>query len=206
MKTNRIICLLGGIWLASCSPNDPAPYDDVPTLHQKFHGKYNVISSVSSEAIDVNLDGKVSTDMTKEILQLAPKYGQQLEIRIYGPNKNNSKRAFYFMQYWPEQEIFISTNKTQRWEGEPIEYQPGLIVNYLSNALTRTFSFSPDLGQLLVQPSPAENAFRWILPQSVTVDKNTDTIQVVNKRRFYTSAGVKEVVTTTVYKRYTMVT
>ena len=205
MKTNWIVCLLGGMWLAGCSPKDLVPYEDVPTLYDKFHGKYNVISSVSNEAIDVNLDGKASTDMTKEIPQLAPEYGQQLELRIYGRNKNSTKNTFLFNQSWPEQHIWIYTiNKV--WEGEPIEYQPNLIVNYNKQGVIRTFSFSPDLGQLKVQPSPNENAFRWVFPQSVTVDKNTGTIQVVNKRRLYTRTGVKEVVITTVYERYTMIT
>lgn len=203
MKTNWIIGLLGGMWLAGCVPKDPAPYEVVPTLYDKFHGKYKVISSVSSEAIDVNLDGKASTDMIQEIPELTSPHRNYLELRIYGPNKYRSENAFLFTQWWPEQHIWTN-NKV--WDGEFIEYQPGLIVNYNMQGTTRHFSFSSNLSQLNVQPSPNENAFRWVFPQSVTVDKNTDTIQVVNKRRLYTSAGVKEVVITTVYQRYTMIT
>lgn len=205
MKTNWTCALLAGLWLAGCAPKEPAPNEDVNLLYQRFHSKYNVISSVSSEAIDVNLDCKVSTDMTEEIPQLAPEYGQQLELRIYGRNKNSTKNTFLFNQSWPEQHIWILTSN-KVWDGEHIEYQPGLLVNYNKQGTVRYFSFSPNLSQLQVQPATNENAFRWVFPQSATINKSTGTIQIVNKRRLYTSAGVKEVVITTVYERYMMST
>lgn len=206
MKMNQIITLLAGMWLAGCAPRDPAPNEDVNLLYQRFHGKYKVIRSVSSEAIDVNLDGKASTDMVQEIPQLTSPYRNYLELRIYGPSKYRSENAFLLTQWWPEQDIFIPTNKTQRWEGELIEYQPGLSVNYAMQGTSRYFSFSPDLSELQVQPTTNENAFRWVFPQSVTIEKSTGNIQVVNKRRLYTRTGVKEVVITTVYQRYTIIT
>ena len=198
-----MICLLVGIGLASCSRDDVAPNEDVPMLYEKFHGKYKAIRSISSEAIDVNLDGRVSTDMIQEIPELTSAYRNYLELRIYGPNKYRSKNAFLFTQSWPEQYIWTDN---KRWEGEAIDYQPGLSVNYAMQGTTRYFSFSPDLNHLQVQPSTNENTFRWVFPQSATIDKLTGTIRVVNKRRLYTSTGVKEVIIATVYERYTMVT
>lgn len=203
MKTKLWIALLGGLWLAGCAPKDPAPNEDVNALHEKFHGKYKAISSVSSEVIDVDLDGRASTDMIHEIPDLISPNSNFLELRIYGPSKYRSENSFLFTQWWPEQYIWFNN---KQWEGEPIDYQPGLSVNYAMQGTSRYFSFTPDLSQLQVQPMNNENAFRWVFPQSVTVDKRTGTIQVVNKRRLYTSAGVKEVVITTVYQRYTMAT
>ena len=205
MKINWIICLLGGMWLASCSPNDPAPNEDVNALHQRFHGKYKALSSVSSEAIDVNLDGQASTDMLVEIPDLTLQNSNYLELRIYGSGKYRPSNVFLFTQWWPEQDIFIPTNKTQRWEGEEIAYQPNLTVNYPMQGTPRYFSLSADLKQMTVTSNQKEDSFRWVRPESVTVENN-GRLQVVNKRRLYTRSGVKEVVITTVYERYTMIT
>jgi hypothetical protein len=49
-------------------------------LQDRFQEKYKIISSTSSEAIDVKLDGAESTDMLAEILDLA---NADLELRIY---------------------------------------------------------------------------------------------------------------------------
>ena len=191
------------IVMVGCFPDFTPSNADTPKLYERFHGKYNVISSVSSEAVDVNLDGKASIDMTKEIVQLAPEYGQQLELRIYSPSKNSNGNSFLFYQFWPEQAIYISNKE---WNGEDIAYQPGLIVNFLQQGVVRYFTFSPDLSKLLVKQTNYESPFRWVFPESVMVDNSTDVIQIVNKRRLYTSAAVKDVVITTRYKRYTMIT
>ena len=198
MKTNWIICLLGGMWLASCSPDDPAPNEDVNALYQQFHGKYKAVSSVSSEAIDVNLDGLASTDMLAEIPDLTLQNSNYLELRIYGPGKLREGNAFILTQWWPEQDIRTKANKL--WNGEPIDYDPHLSVYYAMQGSPRYFSFSTDLMQILVRPSENENPFRWQRPESVTVE-GAGRMRVVNKRRLYTRAGVKEVTITTVYVR-----
>lgn len=202
MKKTVLVGLLTGLWLTGCSPNDPAPNENLDLLYQRFHGKYKAIRSEASEAIDVNLDGQVSTDMLTEIPALTATYQNYLELRVYAAYK---RPVFLFTQWWPEQEIFVPTNKTQRWEGEDIPYQPDLLVNYAMQATPRSFSFSTDLKQIAVSSNKSENLFRWVRPESVTVEGNNRT-RIVNKRRLYTRQGVKEVTITTTYERFTMTT
>ncbi|GAB3508522.1 hypothetical protein GCM10027341_44430 [Spirosoma knui] len=201
---NVIIALIS-LGLAGCYPKEFAPNENAEALHEKFHGKYKAIRSVSSEPLDVNLDGQASTDMLVEIPDLTLNYSNYLELRIYSPNKYSSKSAFLFTQWWPEQHIWMSTtNKV--WDGEPIDYDPERIVNYNMQGVVRYFSFSPDLKRIDVAPNTKEDLFRWVYPESVTVDPGSNTIQVVNKRRLYTRTGVKDVIITTTYARFTMIT
>ena len=200
MKNALLIGLIHGLFLVGCSPELPPPNENVNLLYERFHGKYEVIQSVSNEAIDVNLDGKLSTDMLVEIPQLGKKYSSHLQVSIIGPTPYKSENEFLFTSWWPEQFIRINS---KTWEGEPISYDPNLTVDYAMQGGTRNFSFSPDLKQMAVQPNKYENSFRSVKPESVTVNAD-NTIEVVTKRRLYTSAGVKDVVITTLYKRYTM--
>lgn len=216
MKTNWIITLLAGLCLAGCSrdnsaPNPvvvtpaPAPNEDIGALFKQFHGKYKIITSISNEAVDVNLDGTVSTDMMLEIPELVTSQGQQYytELRIYGPSQHSSTPGFLFTQWWPEQYIRVGN---EEWDGgQYLDYLPDRSVSYIFQGSVRRFSFSPDLKQITVQPNENERPFRWIRPESAMVD-NTGRLRIVNKRRLYTRAGVKEVVITTVYERYTMST
>ena len=200
MKLNWIVCFLIGIGLTGCFQNDPIP--KLTDLQERFHGKYKAISSISSEALDVNLDGKVSTDMLQEIPELTKPYQNYLELRIYGPSAHSVLASFLFTQWWPEQYIWLNN---EEWKWQPIAYDPKLIVNYAMQGATRTFSFSPGLDKLLIDPADADNSLRWKRPEAVTV-VGEHTIQVVNKKTVYTRSGSKEIVITTIYERFTTVT
>ena len=211
MKTNGIITLMVGLWLAGCSSGDlaltpavtPAPNEDVSALYQQFHGRYKVISSTSDKELDVNVDGNASADMMLEIPELATGPQYYLQLNIYGPSKNSPKPSFIYSQWWPEQYIRLGSKE---WDGgQLLDYNPDYRVAYLTQGSFRSLSFSSDLKQIIVNPSQNENPFRWVLPESVTVENN-GRLRVVNKRRLYTSAGVKEVLITTVYERFTMST
>ncbi|WP_020603032.1 hypothetical protein [Spirosoma spitsbergense] len=125
MSINRLLLFMfmfmSGLYLVGCSPEEPALDKKVNALHEQFHGKYKPIRSTSSEAIDVNLDGQVSADMLAEISQLRKEYGNNLEIRSYGASKYSPTPSFSFVQWWPEQYIYMG-NKP--WEGEPLVILP----------------------------------------------------------------------------------
>ncbi len=71
MKRTILLWLAGLASLGACrQPQEVAPHQDVEGLHMRFHGKYRLVYSTSSEALDVNLDGKASTDMLEEITDL----------------------------------------------------------------------------------------------------------------------------------------
>lgn len=201
MKLNWLIFFLVGIGFAGCSQNDPAP--NLMALQERFHGKYKAVSSSSSEPLDVNLDGRASTDMLLEIPELTRPYQNYLELRIYGPSKYRSTASFTFTQWWPEQYIWL---KTDEWKWQPIAYDPNLRVSYAMQGATRTFSFSPALDSLSINPDEfADNSLRWKRPETVTI-VGEHTIKVVTLKTLYTRTGTKEVVITTVYERYTTVT
>jgi hypothetical protein len=77
---------------------------------------------------------------------------------------------------------------------------------YDMKVLIREFSFSKDLKQLTVISDESEDpVFKLSSPRSVTV-LNDGKLIVVANRRLYTSEGVKEVIVTTTYERFTMAT
>jgi hypothetical protein len=219
MKTNFLLCLLSGLAVMSCSPGDStsivipvtqpqqvAPSENISALTQQFHGKYKLLSSISDQPVDVNLDGKATTNLRDEIADLTLQEGTQyhVDVRVYAPTTQVPAAGFLFLQWWPEQ--FIRTGPGKTWDGsELISYNPAYSVGYDFQGGARSFSFSADLKQLNVKPSEPENPHRWVRPESVTV-KDNGQLEVITKRRLYTREGVKDVTITSVYERYTMKT
>ncbi|THU40791.1 hypothetical protein FAM09_01375 [Niastella caeni] len=188
---NRVIYFLICIipLTISCSRKDAAP-DNTKQVYEWLHGKYKAISSFSSEAVDVNMDGVATDNILTEIPDLTH---CRLEIRIVSQNN------FLFAESWPEQ--FIGHGI------EPPGYDPSLAVNYVRQGLVRTFSLDNTSNKILVNPdtTPLPDTRRFSFPLAVTVE-GSDTIKVVISKKLYTSAGWKVVTITTVYERYTMIT
>ena len=193
----------------SCKSEDKSlpPAENFDALHQQFHGKYKIVSSVSSEPLDVNLDGSSSTNLLKEIevLQTGTLTDPFSQITIHGPSKVDPKPSFTFMQAWPEQFVRMGGGKV--WDGiEMIPFNPAYSFGYDMKVHYREFRFSEDLKQLTVLPDNSESPlFLQSVPKSVTVQQDGRLVVVAN-RRIYTSQGVKEVTVTTTYERFTMTT
>lgn len=219
MKKSLLVGFVAVAQLMSCSPdNTPSvsvikpvpvnptttlPNENVSALFQQFHGKYKVISSVTSEPVDVNLDGISSVNLLQEMDELSLQGGTQYhtELKIYGPSPSSAKPSFTFIQWWPEQ--FIRTGVGKVWDGgELLSYNPDYVVKYDFQSAYRSFSLSNDLKKITVNPDAPNDAYRWVRPESVTVEDN-ERLRVTNKRRLYTRLGVKEVTITTVYQRFT---
>ena len=197
MRKLVLIWLIGNFWLSGCSLKDtPDPNENIDALHERFHGRYKPVSAVANESVDVNLDGKSSSDMFQEYSYLEQHY---LELNIYGPNQHHSEAVYLFTQWWPEQ--YVSLGFSKQWNGEPLAYEPSYSANFAQQGGTRQFSFSTDLKQIFVKLNETEHPFRWHRPDAVVVEAN-DYIQVVNTRRLFTPTGVKDVKITTLYKRY----
>lgn len=181
-----IICSI--VITASCK-RESAP-DNFPKIYERFHGKYKATNSLSSEAVDVNMDGAATTNLLTEIPDLK---NCNLEIRIV--NKDN----FLFIPFWPEQLIGNGLL--------PATYDPSLVVHYLRQALTYTFTFDEPNARLNVKAGqqPQTGTIQYSFPAAVTVEA-PDTIELEFSKKLYTSAGWKTVTVTTVYKRYTMAT
>ncbi|MBO0947974.1 hypothetical protein [Fibrella forsythiae] len=218
MKNQLLATLMIVAGSMSCSPG-PAPSasvvtpttggptavsssENVTALQQQFQGKYKVISSVSSEPVDIDLDGTASADLLHEMTELAQQSGTRyfVELTLHAPSPATPKPNFLFVQWWPEQFIRIGAGKV--WDGgELINYNPELVVKYDFQGTYRNFTLSSDLRQLAVLPDATDNPYRWVRPELVTVDGN-ERLRVITKRRLYTRSGVKEVSITTVYERF----
>lgn len=176
------------IVLSGCS-RDATP-DETARIYERLHGKYKAVNSISSESVDVNLDGTASINILSEIPDLAD---ADLEVRIV------SKEQFLLYQSWPEQYISGDT--------EPTGYDPSLAVNYARQGVGRSFSLDANSAALQLHPdtTPLPDPDRFTFPTAVTIE-GTDRIKIIFSKRLYTSAGWKTVTITTLYERYTMTT
>jgi len=208
MKTLLLPCLILLSTMSSCMKDDPAldpeivASQKIAALRDQFHGKYGIVSSVSSEAVDINMDGVTSTDLFQEIdiLPFEKNYHFDVEVRIYGFHPLSAGPVYSFSQAWPEQ--YIGTVKGE-WNGGPgLSYDPSLRIDFLKQGTPRLFKFSEDLKSLNVLPNEEENPYRWVKPESVTVDA-AGRLVIVNKRYLYTKEGAKQVTITSVYERFT---
>ncbi|MHA4739602.1 hypothetical protein [Dyadobacter sp. MSC1_007] len=195
--------------MPACKTGDsPIPQNEnVDLLYEQFHGRYKIVSSETSEALDVNLDGVASINLMTELeaLQDEPLMGPSIEVRIHKASKAAPAPGFSFMQAWPEQFLRMGPGKV--WDGiEMIPFNPNYSFAYDLKVLYRKLAFSEDLKTLTITPSEGENTFfLQSVPKSVNVQPD-GKIVVVTERKIYTSSGVKEVLITTVFERYTMTT
>jgi hypothetical protein len=153
--------------------------DDTKKVYERLHGKYKVVNSTSSEAVDVNLDGNPSTNILSEIPYLAE---CNLEILIV------SKDKFLLSQSWPEQ--FVGN-------------APNPAINYAKQGVTRIFSLDETSNHLQVHADSYDVPERFVFPSAVTIE-GADRIKIVFSKKLYTSAGYKTVTITTMYERYSM--
>jgi len=169
-----------------------APNEDVTALQEQFHGKYKPLHSVSSQALDINQDGKASTDMLEEISELPD---MEIEVSIFGKNQYNPKPSFIFVHHWPKQ-----------WLGrvEPTSYDPNIKLSYDRTVVAWVFAFDSDLTQLLLEPQPPTltDSELYTPPQSVLV-KDNGRIEVTLTKRLYTTEGWETVQIITLYERFT---
>ncbi|MBO0931210.1 hypothetical protein [Fibrella aquatilis] len=199
--------LLTTSWLWGCSIISPEPLNPLVAIHDRFHGKYKVISSTTDLPVDVNLDGVASTDLTVEIPTLASKADENhypeyyLELRIGVDYSNGLPPANLLTQWWPSQNIWLGV--TTYWQGEQLAYDPDLGVAYESGGIFGLFEFSEGFKKIIVDVKA--ESFRFRKPESITVIPG-DIIQVVTKRPLYTRQGAKNVTITTQYKRFTIIT
>jgi hypothetical protein len=205
MKNILLFGLLGGLWLSGCH-SPIAPNEDNPALHDRFHGKYKIVSSYTDVPVELNGDGTPTTDLTKELPVTANIHNSGLELRVYRDYKRTMEPVYSFAQNWPEQYIWRpGMVSSQAWNGQPLAYDPAIDVYYLNQAGWYRFSFSPDLTEIIVTGKEDTTGTRWRKPLSVKII-GEHTIELVNKRTLYTRQGTKEVIITTVVERYTIVT
>ena len=186
MKVTIISCTIVIFGFIACHKT-LVPNENLSALHDRFHGKYKVISSTSSEAIDVNLDGTASMDILTEIPDLI---NANLEIRIY------EKDTPLFIQFLPEQYF--------GYPAEPITYDTTVAINYAKQGIIRLLKFDTDIKKKILHPdqAPLPDSVHFPFPKSVTIEFD-DRIKVISAKRLLTHFGWKKVEITTVYERFT---
>ena len=191
MKQTIFFCFLFLVSLNACRRSDDS-YRQREGLYYSFHGKYKILSSRAEQALDLNFDGVASIDLKDEL----PNLGNcNLEIRLPKETKTN-----FFIEFWPEQ-VFGGRNG-----GAPAFYDPLVEVHYPNQSVSRTFTFSSDRKAILREEDYAGiDQQRFTRPESVTILPG-DRIEIVKRKRFYTTAGWSEVRVVTLYERYTMET
>ena len=180
------------LFLLACERDSVPANKDVKKLYQSFHGKYEIISSIASEPLDLNLDGVSTTNLLTELEDVT---NSRVEIRI--------QESFLFVQPWPEP-FFSGIAGTG--ENMPTAYDPRITVNYAMQGVGRLFEFDEKVEQILLLPDdPFTNQTRFPRPTSIKL-KPGEMVEVTINKSFYTSAGIKNVQVISLYKRFTMVT
>lgn len=203
-KLLLVSCILAA--LLSCKENDPIEKSrDVNALHEAFHGQYHIVNAVTSEAIDVDMDGFPSTDLLIEMHVLRPESmgGYFTRISIFGASENRNDPAFIFTQSWPEQYLRLANGKV--WDGlEMIPFDPENSFDFSKKVVSRQLTFSENLEEMIVTPDASEQpVFRQSSPKRVIIEDD-GKITVIADRRIYTRTGVKQVTVTLTYERFSM--
>ena len=193
MKRKLLFLTAGLITLAACKQADEvAPHEDVPALQERFQGRYQPVQSVSNLAIDINQDGKATTDMLEEISALSD---METEVLISGKNQNEPESPFVFVHHWPQQ-----------WLGrvEPTTYNPNIKPEYDLKVVHWRFAFDRAITQVLIKPNPDYLADPNLYsPLQTVLVKGKDLIEVTLTKRLYTTAGWQTVQIATLYERFT---
>ncbi|QHT66586.1 hypothetical protein GXP67_07915 [Rhodocytophaga rosea] len=200
MKIKSLLELLCLFCLGACQQTEEVnPNQNVQILYEQFHGKYKIVHSTSSLALDVNLDGKASTDMLEELPDLP---NTLIEVRINRRNQYNSQPSFYFVHYWPKQELDL-----HGFQVEPTNYDPNITAQFSTKVVSWGFAFDPALTHLILEPQSTSLIDPDIFtpPQKIVIEGN-ERMEVTLTKRLYTSSGWKIVEIVTVYERYTMIT
>jgi hypothetical protein len=168
------------------------PSEDAAALRDRFHGQYNIVSATADRAVDLNHDGRASTDLLTEIPNLGRKQST-LNVLI----RDNGLR--WFEDFWPLPAI------TRNWNYNSPDSM--MVAGYLYNPVPRDFTFNKAVTSLLVEPGTADkaNGGRTPAPESVAIEGDGQ-LRVVTLRLLYTGRIWQPVRIITVYKRFTSIT
>lgn len=182
-----VILLALGI-LAGCKKTDNN--DNNAQIRERFHGKYAIVSAVSSRAVDVNLDGTASINLLQEIPDLQ---NSNLELRL-----RENITPYTFEQSWQNQ-VFPYNSK-------PAGYEPGIVPMYANQPSVSLFTINNELNTFNVfRTTNTTDNPNFPLPKLVKVETD-GLITVVTERTLYTKAGWVTVSVEVRYKKYTSIT
>lgn len=188
MMKNGLLITITIILLMSCSKDE-----NLGQIKEKFHGKYEMISSVSSVPVDLNMDGISSNKLLNENPEYL-KAGIMLLI--------TEGNGYLFEEKWPVEYIETGTN-------DPIDstsYHSNYLINYAMYMNASLFQFDDNYKSIQLHGIRHEDSTNKLISvESVTVEEN-EIIKVVTVRKLYTINGWATTKIESRYKRYTIIT
>jgi hypothetical protein len=180
----------------SCTKDETSVFNR-PLLHEKFNGKYELLSAISEKAVDLNNDGKASTELLNENSMIL---FSTVEIRI--PQKDDlfiEDNEFVFSEFWPTEngqrlkdKDVITVYRTKIYSGNYDIYGNVLIGEFMDDLKYGTFitDINDDGKNTLIELKSLEFL-------------DDDKIEVTAVRKLYTMSGWTVTKIKSLYKKYT---
>ena len=190
MKVYRLIALVFLIIILGCSDGND---DDFNLFSEQFQGKYEIVSAISSEAVDLNMDGTTSFDLLTEISEM-----NRAEVTLI----TDDKKKFFFTEHWPIEYIGVSDFF------DSTRYDPSYSINYARYAIISEFKFSENNRELILieaepilDPNTGVVDKRFVFPDLIQIELD-NSLRIVSTRNLFTFDGYKEVRIVARYRRY----
>ncbi len=179
---------------------DEVSTSNKPLLREKFDGIYEIISSVSDKAVDLNNDGYSSKNLLNENSMIL---FSSIEIMIPAENEFFLKdNAFIFSEFWPTEnehrlkcKEIITVYKTRIYSGGYDIYGNALIGKFADDLNSGTFAKGVD--------NDGKNTLIAIKSFDIMED---ETIKLTVVRMLFTTKGWITTEIESLYKRYTSIT
>jgi hypothetical protein len=157
-------------------------------VHDKFDGRYKIISSYAEKAIDINFDGVSNQVLSFELFDL-------VNSEIIIKKSSYGKRSdLFFIYCWPEQSFPYYFDSTK--------IDPNYTMSFNLNVYCSEIIFNKDFTTFQCCKSETGSFDLSQRIESVTIDSN-GIFEIVSNIKLYTPSGWEEVKINTRYKRYT---
>lgn len=187
----RLLITICAIFLISCNKNESN--ENLVQLKEKFQGKYEMISSISEDAVDLNMDGITSTDLLSENPEIS---NSGLELRIINENEQ------LFEEKWPVETIVIPRGEIF----DSTSYHPTYSIYYALYSNPISCQFEDDYKSIHLLGDIQQNSTNTLISmESITIGEN-ETIKVITIRKLYSMKGWIRTKIESRYKRYTTTT
>lgn len=185
-----IISLLA---LSSCNKSDW--HDNYEQLKLQYNGKYELLSSYSDDAVDLNMDGIYSTDLPNENPEIQ-KAG--LEIKIIAKDRITEPGKHIFNEKWPVAHVSYRGEEVS----DTARYHDTYFIMYAMKLIGGSCQFEDNNSTIILGEPYINESSALISFESIDVDEN-DIITLVTLRKLYTIDGWVVTRITSKYKRYT---
>lgn len=180
-----VICAISFV---SCNKIDSE--DHLEILKDKFHGKYELVLSISKEHVDLNMDGIASNDLLSENPQLAR---SGIEIIIIDSDHH------LFEEKWATENSQIL--RDDLFDPNKVYTTEGLYYGMYHNLFP--FIFNEDFKTIKLLDGIYTNEVNTLISIESVAFEGNEIVKVTTIRKLYTKKGW---VTTEIVSRYKRIT